>query len=64
MSKTIKIKEAVFLELNDLRGRDETYSDAVAKAIKATKAVALIQAELHDPDAVYRAMAAGTSSPE
>ncbi len=63
MSKTIKIENQVYDDLQKLRGRDETYSDVVAKMIRATVAVAKIQADLHDPDAVYRAMATATGIP-
>ncbi len=63
MSKTIKIENQVYDDLQKLRGRDETYSDVVAKMIRATVAVAKIQADLHDPDAVYRTMVAGASIP-
>ncbi len=62
MSKTIKLEDQVYRDLDQLRGKDETYSDAVAKAIKATVAVAKIQAELHDPGLVNRMAAASTAS--
>ena len=54
MSKTIKLENQVYFDLDELRGKDETYSDAVAKAIKATVAVAKIQADLHNPGQVNR----------
>ena len=39
MSKTIKLEDSVYLELEELRGKRETFSEAVARILNVAKTI-------------------------